>query len=1099
MKKLLIMFIVLLFVFANFSFAEKEARLLRFPAVYGDQVVFTYAGDLYTAAGTGGVARKLTNHSGFEMFPRFSPDGQHIAFTAQYDGNTEVYLMPAGGGEPKRLTFTANLDRDDVSDRMGPNNIVMGWKHDNKHIVFRSRMIEPNDFNGQLFLTTAAGDLHKQLPLPRGGFCSFSPDDAKLAYNRIFREFRTWKRYRGGMADDVWVHDFKTKKTINITNNPAQDIIPMWKGDKIYFLSDRDESKKMNLFVSDTSGKNCRQLTRFADFDIKFPSLGKDKIAFENGGYIYLFDTGSEKLTRLAIYIREDRLSSRGGIKKVKGNINSVDISPDGKRALFGARGEVFTVPVKYGNTRNLTNTTGIHDRNSEWSPDGKWIAYISDKSGENEIYILPAAGDGKEIQLTKGADTYKYGITWSPDSKKLLWGDKKQRLRYVDIDKKEIKEVTKSKVWEIRLYSWSPDSKWIAYSKLEETRYSRIYIYSLEKGENYAVTDEWYPASNPVFSADGKYLFFVSPRDFDPLYGWTEYNHIYRDMDRVYLLTLSKSIPSPFAPKSDEVSIKKETPPAQGKSAKDKKDKKGDKKETAVNVKIDIAGLGDRVVVLPINPSNYFGLAALKDKIYYLRRGMGDKKTILFMYDLQKQKENHLGEISGYRISDDHKKMLVIKDRKFAIIDLPAANITIKETLNLDGLEVQLCKKAEWKQIYFECWRQLRDFFYVSNMHGVDWAAVRDKYAPLIDHVNHRNDLTYIIGEMIGELNCGHTYVAGGERPPVEKIHQGLLGAQFERDAETGYYRIKKILKGENWDKTRISPLTAVGVKAKDGDYIIAVNGRSTAEMNNIYQYLVNTAGKQVTLKINSAPAEKGSSKVVVVPVKDELKLYYLNMVRTNIEKVNKATKGKVGYIHIPDMGDEGLNEFVKYYYPQLRKKALIIDVRGNAGGSVSPQVIERLRRKVAMIGIARNGSPDLDPGGVMYGPLVCLMDEFSASDGDIFPYRFKKHKMGKLIGKRTWGGAVGIRGSLPLLDGGQLYKPEFASYDLAGKEWVIEGHGVEPDIYVDNDPAKEYAGIDEQLNKAIEVILEELKTKEKNIPPAPPDPDKSVKKEKK
>ncbi|MCK5057731.1 MAG: PD40 domain-containing protein, partial [Candidatus Aminicenantes bacterium] len=492
MKRILIVFVVLFFVFANFSFAEEEARLLRFPAVYGNQVVFTYAGDLYTIAATGGVARKLTNHSGFEMFPRFSPDGKHIAFTARYDGNTEVYLMPAGGGVPKRLTYTANLVRDDIADRMGPNSIVMGWKHDNKHIVFRSRMIEPNDFNGQLFLATVAGDLHKQLPLPRGGFCSFSADDSKLAYNRVFREFRTWKRYRGGMADDVWIHNFKTKETKNITNNPAQDIIPMWQGDRIYFLSDRDKNRRMNLFVCHMPSKKTKQLTHFEDFDIKFPSLGKDKIVFENGGYIYLFDTAREKLSKVAVHIREDRLSARGGIKKVKGNLTYYEISPDGKRALFGSRGEFFTVPAKFGNTRNLTGTPGIHERNPQWSPDGKWIAYISDKSGENEIYIKAADGSGKEIQLTTGADTYKYHIRWSPDSRKLLWGDKKLRLRYVNIDQKKIKEVFQSKVWETRNYSWSPDSKWITYSKREAVGYTQVYIYSLTKAKSYAVTGEW-------------------------------------------------------------------------------------------------------------------------------------------------------------------------------------------------------------------------------------------------------------------------------------------------------------------------------------------------------------------------------------------------------------------------------------------------------------------------------------------------------------------------------------------------------------------------------------------------------------------------------
>jgi tricorn protease len=1091
MKKNGILLIVLSFVLITLSFGEEETRLLRFPAVYGDQVVFTYAGDLYTVKTAGGVARKLTNHNGFEMFPRFSPDGSNIAFTAQYDGNTEVYLIPAEGGVPKRITYTANLGRDDVSDRMGPNNLVMGWKHDNKHIVFRSRMREPNSFNGQLYVTCVEGGLHKQLPLPRGGFCSFSPDDSKLAYNRIFREFRTWKRYRGGMADDVWIYDFKSKQIRNITKNPAQDIIPMWKGDKVYFLSDRDENKKMNLFVYDLSSQETKKLTNFKEFDIKFPSLAKDKIAFENGGYIYLFDTKTEKAEKLTVYIREDRLSARAGIKKVKDNITNFEISPDGQRALFGARGEIFTVPAKYGNTRNLTKSPGIHERNSKWSPDGKWIAYISDKSGENEIYIKSAQENAKAIQITQGADTYKYQMFWSPDSKKLLWGDKKLRLRYVDIEKKQITEVTQAKAWEIRNYSWAPDSSWIAYSKPEETGMNRIYIYSLEKAKNYPVTDEWYEASNPVFCPEGKYLYFTSARDFRPLYSWTEWNHVYNDMLRIYLVTLNKGVSSPFKPKSDEVAIKKEAPTEKGKT---KKGKKSEKKETKIVVKIDIEGLNHRIEGIPIRPSNYFSLAAVKGKLYYLRRGLRDEKTTMYLYDLKKQKETQLGAVNGYEISANLKKMLVLQGRNYAIIDLPSAKISVKETLKLSGLEMYHCKKCEWKQIFNESWRQMRDFFFIPTMHGVDWKAMKARYAPLIKHVNHRNDLTYIIGEMIGELNVGHTYVGGGERPTVTEIEQGLLGAQFEKDAKTGFYRIKKILKGENWKKSMVSPLTVVGVNAKEGDFITEINGRSTAKMNNLYSSLVNTAGKQVTLKLNST-ATSGGREVVVVPINSELDLYYYNMVQTNIGKVNKATNGKVGYIHIPDMGVHGLNEFVKYYYPQLRKKALIIDVRGNGGGNVSPMVIERLRRKIAMITIARNSIPNVNPGGMMWGPMVCLIDEFSASDGDIFPYRFKKHKLGKLIGKRTWGGVVGIRGSLPLLDGGQLFKPEFSRYDVEGKEWIMEGKGVEPDIYVDNDPAKEFAGIDQQLNKAIEVILKELKTKEKKIPPAPPYPDKSNK----
>lgn len=1091
MKKYLVFLSVILLLVASLSLASEEARLLRFPAIHGDQIVFTYAGDLYAVSASGGVARKLTNHVGMELFPRFSHDGKWIAFTAQYDGNTEVYLMPAEGGIPKRLTYTATLGRDDVSDRMGPNNIVMGWKHNNKEIVFRSRMKSYNSFNGELFLVSADGNLPEQIPVPRGGFCSFSSDDQKMAYNRIFREFRTWKRYRGGMADDIWIFDFKTKKVEKITDNPAQDIIPMWHGEKIYFLSDRGDYQRMNLYVYDLGTKNLRRLTNFTDFDIKFPSLGKNAIVFEYGGYIYKFDLNTETVEKVVVKIADDMVNGRCEIKDVSKKVSNYEISPDGKRALFGARGDVFTVPAEHGPTRNLTATPGIHERNSKWSPDGKWVAYISDATGEDEIYIVPQDGKGKPVQITTGGKTYKYQIYWSPDSKKLLWGDRLQRLRYVDINTKKIKDVVQAKAWEIRDYSWSPDSKWITYTFPEEQGMNRIYVYSLEKDKSYPVTDGWYGSSSPTFSSNGKYLFFVSNRDFNPAYSWTEWNHIYQDMSRIYFVTLNKKVENPFKPKSDEVQVKKEEK-AKKKDDKKDKDKKGAK---SVEVKIDVDGIQNRIIGLPIKPSSYRSLASVGEKVYYIRRGSKDSKTVLLMYDLEKQKETELGNINGYEISADQKKMLVSQKGSYAIIDLPKGKIKIDKKLNLSDMQVKLNKKKEWVQIFDECWRQMREFFYAPNMHGLDWKAIHDKYRPLVDYVNHRVDLTYIIGEMIGELSVGHTYVGGGDFKKARRIKTGFLGAQLVKDEESGYFQIKKILRGQNWDRTLRSPLTEVGVDVNEGDFILAVNGKSTKSMKNIYASLVNTVGKQVTLTVNSTATKQGARDVVVKPIADEANLYYFDWVQNNIKKVEKATNGKVGYIHVPDMGVHGLNEFVKYFYPQLKKKALIIDVRGNGGGNVSPMLIERLRREVAMIDMARNTVPHTDPGAMLYGPKVCLLDEFSASDGDLFPYRFKKHKLGKLIGKRSWGGVVGIRSSLPLLDGGTLHKPEFASYDVSGKKWIIEGHGVEPDIYVDNDPYQEFIGNDQQLTKAIEVILEELKTQEKTIPPIPPYPDKAPK----
>jgi tricorn protease len=1068
---------------SGIMFAQTDARLLRFPATHGNQIVFTYAGDLYTVSATGGVARKLTNDVGFEMFARFSPDGKWIAFTGQYDGNTEVYIMPAEGGIPKRLTFTATLDRDDVSDRMGPNNIVMTWR-DNNSILFRSRMKEPNSFKGQLFLAFVDGSIHEQLPLPRGGFASYSPDKKKLAYNRVFREFRTWKRYRGGQADDIWIYDFDTKKTTNITSNPAQDIIPMWSGNTIYFISDRDDNKRMNLYAYNITTQETRRITNFAEYDIKFPSIGDNAIVFENGGYIYRYDLVADRYERVAISLNEDFNSGRGGLVDVSKHVTNYEISPDGNRALFGARGDIFTVPAKYGNTRNVTKTPGIHERNSLWSPDGKWIAYISDATGEDEIYIMPQDGSGSPIQLTKNSDTYKYQIVWSPDSKKLMWGDRKQRLHYVDIDSRQVAVIAQATAFEISQYNWSPDSKWITYARPEEAQMVTVYIYSLDTKQTTAVTDGWFSSYSPTFSSDGKYLFFVSNRSFSPIYSQTEWNHAYLDLAKVYLVTLANDIKSPFAPKSDEVKT------GEKKGDSDKKDEKT--ADAKVTLRVDADGIQNRIATIPVTASSYRNLGSVGEKLYYIRNGSKDEKAKLFLYDLDKQKETELGEFNGYEISADGKKMLVGQEGSYAIIDLPTAKIEIKEKLNLSDMKVQLDRRAEWTQIYNEAWRQMRDFFYDPNMHGVDWMGMRKKYEPLVPHVNHRADLTYIIGEMIGELNAGHAYVGGGDFPKPERIKLGLLGAQILRDSRSGYYRIQRILRGQNWEPNVRSPLTDIGVNVKEGEYIIAIDGKPTNRMNDLNEAFVNSAGKQVTLKVNAEPKEQGARETIVVPTDNEHGLYYYNWVQTNIEKVSKVTDGKVGYVHIPDMGVSGLNEFVKYYYPQLRKEGLIVDVRGNGGGNVSPHIIERLRREIVMVDIARNTAPGINPGGTTLGPKVMLLDEFSASDGDIVAYRFKQYKLGKVVGKRSWGGTVGIRGTLPLLDGGYLNKPEFSRYDIDGKEWIMEGYGVDPDILVDNDPAKEFAGEDEQLNKAIEIVLDEMKSKPAKLPPPPPYPKK-------
>ncbi len=1085
MYKSTLIFILAILLSSGVMAQNEEARLMRFPTIHGDQVVFSYAGDLFQVAKSGGLARRLTNDDGLELFPRFSPDGKTLAFSGQYDGNTEVYTIPATGGIPERLSYTATLSRDDVSDRMGPNNIVMTWK-DNKTIVFRSRMKTFNSFQGQLFEISSEGGLSEQLPLPTGGFCSYSPDKNKLAYNQVFREFRTWKYYKGGMADDVWIYDFKSKETVNITNNEAQDLFPMWHGDIIYFLSDRDRT--MNLFGYNTKTEETKKLTNYTKFDIKFPSLGDDAIVYENGGYLYAFDLNSQSPSKIEVQILNDFTASRPQWKDANKSINGGHPSPEGQRVVFGARGDVFSVPVKSGITKNLTKSNGAHDRNQEWSPDGKWISYISDQSGETEIYILKADGSEEAIQLTKNADTYKFGFKWSPDSKKIAWTDQKKRLQIIDIDSKDITLADQIDNGEIRTYAWAPYSRWLAYVKPNDQQLSQIYAYSLEGENTEAMTSEWFDAGDPSFSPDGKYMYFTSARTFNPIYSWTEWNHAYNDMYKVFMLTLTKVTKSPFELENDEVVI------VEDKKSKDEKsdDKKDEDKKDDLSVKIDFDGITERVLEISSEAGSYWGLTAIEGGVYYSRYQSGDGGSTFIYFDLEKKKETELGKNIGFEISGNGKKMLISEKGQWAVIDLPKGPIKTDDYIDVSNMKLWVDPRVEWQQIYDEAWRQMRDFFYDPNMHGLDWDDVYKKYNALIPYANNRYDLSYVIGEMIGELNVGHAYISGGDRIEAERIKMGLLGAELSRD-KSGYYLIDKILPGQNWNKEVRSPLREVGVDVQEGDYIVAVNGESTKDMIDIYRSLVGTAGQIVELTVSSSASDKDTRNILIKPIDDESELYYYQWVHENIRKVNEASNGQIGYIHVPDMGPRGLNEFVKYFYPQIRKKALIIDDRGNGGGNVSPMIIERLRRELSMMAMGRNTVGNPKPDAMILGPMVCLINGYSASDGDLFPYQFRKHNLGKLIGTRTWGGVVGIRGSLPFIDGADLRKPEYAHYNAEGTDWIIEGHGVDPDIEIRNDPALEYQGIDEQLNKAIEVLMEDLRNNPQEYPDVPPFPDKT------
>ena len=924
-------FIVLAFI-AGLAFparSAEESRLLRFPATNGNVIVFTYAGDLYKVSVNGGEAVRLTSHVGYEMFPRFSPDGKTIAFTGQYDGNTEVYSVPVDGGEPLRLTYTPTNSRDDLGDRMGPNNIVMTWTPDGKKIVYRNRI--SSGFDGKLYAVDKNGGLSEQIPLPEGGFCSYSPDGKLFAYNRVMREFRTWKYYKGGMADDIWIYDSTGKKVENVTSNDAQDIMPMWAGDRIFFISDRDRT--MNIFEYDTKTRQTSKVTKFSEYDVKFPSIHGNIIVFENSGYIYKMDVNTRTPEKVNISLSSDNIYARSEIKDGGSYINAVSLSPNGERVVVTARGEVFDLPVDKGVTKNITRTPGAHERNATWSPDGKYIAYISDQSGETELYISPSAG-GEAVKLTSNNDTYIRSLKWSPDGSKIVYTDRKNRVNLLDVATKKVTVVLQDPISEIRSINFSPDNKWLTYARIGSNDFSVVYVYNIAEKKEYPVTDKWYDSSTPVFSTDGKYLVFVSSRDFNPTYGSLEWNHVYNNMDGVYLALLSAKTPSPFLPEDANAVV----------SAV-----KSEKKDSVVI--FDAEGIGNRIIQLPLSGGSYRNLYASADKVYYSARG-GTK-----VYDLKKQKEETVAD-AVMTVEPGRKKALFAKGRIYYAADIPSGKLDLKDEISFSNVKITTDYRQEWNQIFNEAWRAMRDGFYVENMHGVDWKAMKEKYAVLVPHVKNRLDLNYVIGEMIGELQCGHAYITPGELNRAGRISSGRLGAEISRDPQSGFFRIEKILAGASWSKDLRSPLTEPGIETRAGDFIVAVDGIPANSVKDLYALLVGKAYIPTELMLNSKAQIEGARKIVITPLSEEYSLYHYNWIQDNIKKVDKATGGKVGYIYIPDMGVEGLNEFSRYFYPQLDKEGLIIDDRANGGGNVSPMILERLAREPYRLTMSRGSS---------------------------------------------------------------------------------------------------------------------------------------------
>ncbi len=1074
----------------------QPARLLRFPDIHGSQIVFSYAGDLWTVSSDGGVARRLTTSRGLELFPKFSPDGRWIAFTAQYDGNFNVYVMPSdGSAQPRQLTYVPDIGP--VPERMGPNNEVIAWTPDSKRIVFLSRRDTFNTWFGNLWTVSVDGGLPERLPIDRGGLLAFNADGSEMIYNRIFRNFRAWKRYTGGMAQKLSLWNFKTHQYEQLTHDAYTDTYPMWTGgDIVYFCSDRGTAHRLNLYSLDLNSHTIRQLTHFTDFDVEWPSLNGNHIVFQYGGWLYLFNTKTDKSRKLTIETPGDFPLARKHWENTAKLIDSFDVSPDGERAAFSARGEIYTAPASHGSILNLTETPGIRRQDVAWSPDGKWLAYVSDRSGEQQLYIRPQDGFGAAEQITHRGTAFLMPPEWSPDSTKLLYANSSLQLFYVDIHQKKPVLIDTAKYGEITRYSWSPDSEWVGYARMAVNDNRAIELYSLADHKITQVVSSFTDNTQPIFDPEGKYLYFLSDRTYNEVLGPYDMDFSNPKATRIYAITLRADEPSPFAPRDDE---EEEDPkPADTANAQKKPEK--------TPFRVDFAGIASRVVPVPTPPGNYGNLAAAAGRIYYLSEPtMGLSGPLpgappaihVFNIKTRKDQEIVIG-VEAFTLSFDGKKLLyespVKPPGKVATYGIVSALPTEHPlqagagAINLSTMRADIDPPAEWKQMFNEAWRQYRTYFFEKSMNGVDWPAVREKYAALLPYVADRYDLNYIISEMIAELSNSHTYVGGGDFPNLHPVNVGMLGVDFRLDPASGRYQMAQILKGDNWNPADRSPLTEPGVNVHAGDYLLAVNGHDLRAPENPYKSFVNTANQVVTLTVNSKPTMDGARKVMVKPLANEYQLRLLHWIHSNRERVAKMSGGKIGYVYLSDMEDVGLNQFVHQFFPQIRKEGIIFDIRYNGGGFVDQIILERLRRILAGMELARNWKSNTVPQPVFYGYMACVTNHYAASDGDFFSYYFKYYKLGPLIGTRTWGGVRGIRGYIPLMDGGYITRPEFSLYNLHS-QWIIENHGVEPNIVVRNTPDQVMAGHDPQLEKAVEVLMKEIQAHPMALPKRPPD----------
>ncbi len=1052
--------------------ARADTLLLRSPTVGADHIAFVHAGDLWIADREGGDPRRLTVHPGVEAEPFLSPDGSMVAFTGHYDGNADVYVVPVGGGEPRRLTFHPGEDH------------ARGWTPDGAQVLFRSAREVQARRDFKVFAVATGGGLPVALPMPTANHVALSPDGTRAAYTPFRDAFHTWKRYRGGRTTPIWVLDLATHEHVEIPRPNASDTNPVWAGDRLLLLSDRDGT--MNLYGWHP-GEDVEPLTTFTDWDVKRASVHGDTVIFERAGQLHELDLGTDQVRTLPIRIDADLPHMRAHWEDATSFIEAMDISPTGVRAVFGARGEILTLPAEDGDVRNLTLSAGVHDRHPSWSPDGSRIAWVSDASGEYELMIGPQDGLGEVEAIPLGDASFYYGVLWSPDDSHIAYTDKRLNLWVMDLDEKRPTLVATDPFdYPPRSLdpAWSPDGRYLAYTQRQANHLRAVFIYDVQAGTHHRITDGMSDVVSATFSPDGRFLYFAASTNFALGGGWLDMSSYERPLRRaLYLVVLSADEPSPLFPEAGDEPMDE---PAEDEGKK-KKDKGEDEAEDEVVVTFEPHGIDQRILALPVGEGPYSDLHAAADGLllYVEADDDGDE---LVRFDLDELESTELFEgIRGYTVSGDGNKLLIAYgDGGYGIVDAAGDPPDDGGRLDLSGLRVRVDPRAEAEQIFEEAWRIQRDWFYDPGMHGIDWPAMRERYRPWVDHVGHRADLNYLLGELIGELVVGHAYRWGGDHPDVNGPGVGLLGADYE--LTDGHLRVARIYSGLNWNPDLRAPLTEPGVDVAVGDYLLAVNGRPVG--GNPHAALEATAGVQTVLTVNARPTTKGAREVTVVPVGDEIGLRHRAWVEANRALVDQATDGRVAYVYMPNTAGAGYTSFNRYFFAQLDREAVIIDERYNGGGSVADYIVDMLARRPLNMLVTREGEDYPSPTAVMHGPKVMIVNQDAGSGGDCLPHYFRQLGLGQLVGTRTWGGLIGIYDYPQLIDGGMVTAPRIAFYGPDG-QWTAENVGIYPDIEVEMTPAAVIAGGDPQLERAIEVILEELAQQGDTSMPRPPFPD--------